>query len=34
VRSERRTSWEVYITNTAWNSASLEPYEVFADDRW
>src|SRR5260370_13095053 len=31
VRSERRTSWAVYTTNTGWNRASLKPYEVFAD---
>jgi Integrase core domain len=29
VRSGRRTLWAVYITNTGWNSASLELKEVF-----
>src|SRR5580700_1519821 len=32
VRSERWTSSAVYITNTGWNSAWLEPSKVFADD--
>jgi hypothetical protein len=33
VRSERWTSSAVYITNTGWNTAWLEPSKVFADDR-
>jgi hypothetical protein len=29
---EPRTSWAVYITNTVWNSASLDPSRVSAED--
>ena len=29
----RTIFWPVYITNTGWNSASLELQEVFAEDR-
>ena len=32
MRLEPRTSWAVYITNTVWNSASLEPSQVSAED--
>ena len=34
VRSERGTSSAVYITNTGWNSAWLEPSRVFAEDSY
>ena len=32
MRLEPRTSWAVYITNTVWNNASLEPSGVSAED--
>jgi hypothetical protein len=32
VKSERQTSWEVYITNIGWNRAWLEPLKVSAED--